>query len=160
MPTIKEKLNYEQHNECTIRLWPEGGFYKAYERSAHLFVTCVRPYAVRRKYYKVVGRDVVETGFPQSVLARLGMDVVEHQGAMLLKVDSCIDEQSYRIWHESVPLQVTATAPRPERAVAAVQQPMAQLEHQVAERIRQLNMADMTPMQCMVLLSELSRLLT
>ena len=44
MPTIKDKLKAEERNERTIRLWPEGTFLKAYERSAYLFVKQVRNY--------------------------------------------------------------------------------------------------------------------
>ena len=42
MANILEKIKLEEHNHQTIRLWPEGAFYKAYEHSAYLFVneTC------------------------------------------------------------------------------------------------------------------------
>lgn len=48
MPSIKEKLKLEERNERTVRLWPEGTFFKVYERSAYLFVTQVRVYEPRR----------------------------------------------------------------------------------------------------------------
>ena len=50
MPAISEKLKLETANSQTVRLWPEGTFYKVYERSAYLFVTRLRPYEVKRRY--------------------------------------------------------------------------------------------------------------
>lgn len=157
MPTMKEKLAFEQHNEGTIRLWPEGGFYRAFERSAYLFVNYVRQYEVKRKFVKVVNSDVVDIGFPKSVLDRLGHDVEEcNSGCKLIKLDSAIDEQSFQIWRNSVP-QVSARQQVLQVAnVPHLSQGSADAaEHAVAERIRLLNIASMTPMQCMVLLSEL-----
>ena len=46
MPSINDKLKAEERNERTVRLWPEGMFFKAYERSAYLFVSQV-PFASR-----------------------------------------------------------------------------------------------------------------
>lgn len=157
MPTIKEKLAFEQHNEGTIRLWPEGGFYRAFERSAYLFVNYVRQYEVKRKFVKVVNSDVVDIGFPKSVLDRLGHDVEEcNSGCKLIKLDSAIDEQSFQIWRNSVPQETAKHQVLQMPQISPVQQASADTtEHLVAERIRQLNMASMTPMQCMVLLSEL-----
>ncbi len=172
MPTIKEKLSYEQQNERTIRLWPEGGFYKAYERSAYLFVNYVRPYEVRSKFVKVVGGNVIDIGFPKSVLQKLDMTVDEQgDGCMVLRLDKTIDEQTYMIWRESVPKAETAliehqavvkatggviASSRKGLAPTAILQG-ADCEHAVAERIRRLNLADITPMKCMALLSELQQ---
>ncbi len=50
MSSITDKLKLETANSQTVRLWPEGTFYKAYERSAYLFVTRLRPYEVKRRY--------------------------------------------------------------------------------------------------------------
>lgn len=85
MPTIKDKLKAEERNERTIRLWPEGTFLKAYERSAYLFVKQVRNYEPRRRYVQAVGQDVVSIGFPQSVLGSLGVD--HAAGARTAKYD-------------------------------------------------------------------------
>ncbi|SEH64781.1 hypothetical protein SAMN02745192_0603 [Xylanibacter ruminicola] len=160
MPTMKEKLAFEQQNENTIRLWPEGGFYRAFERSAYLFVNHVRQYEVRRKFVKVVGSDVVDIGFPKLVLHRLGHEIEDcRDGCKTIKIDSSIDEQSFQIWRSSVPQGVVRQPTVP--VYPELQPPVAKgpVEHDVAERIRQLNMASMTPMQCMVLLAELQNVL-
>ncbi len=171
MPTIIEKLSYEQQNERTIRLWPEGGFYKAYERSAYLFVNYVRPYDVRCKFVKVVGGNVIDIGFPKSVLQKINLTVDKMgDGCMVLKLDRAIDEQSYKIWRESVPKAEKAGADyraalKGKVTAAQASKPGQTLhpqgqngnEHAVAERIRRLNLADITPMKCMALLSELQQ---
>lgn len=155
---MKEKLAFEQHNEGTIRLWPEGGFYRAFERSAYLFVNYVRQYEVKRKFVKVVNSDVVDIGFPKSVLGRLGHDVEEcNNGCKLIKLDSAIDEQSFQIWRSSVPLGVARQQVQQVFAGAQAAVAKSHAEHAVSQRIRQLNMGLMTPMQCMVLLSELQQ---
>ncbi len=153
---MKEKLAYEQHNEGIIRLWPEGGFYRAFERSAYLFVNYVRQYEVKRKFVKVVNSDVVDIGFPKSVLDRLGHDIEDcSNGSKLIKLDSSIDEQSFQIWRSSVPQGVVRQPKVP--VYPELQPPVAKshAEHAVSQRIRQLTMASLTPMQCMVLLAEL-----
>lgn len=146
MPSIKEKIAIEQRNGCNIYLWPEGTFYAAYERSAYLFVNYVRPYQVRHKFYKVVLQEVIDIGFPKSVLDNLGHSYeVQLNGCVLLSTDGSVDEQSYQSWREVVI--------NGQSALSVVSNP----EHAVAERIRRVNMAEMTPMQCMLLLSELQK---
>lgn len=157
MPTIKEKLDYEQHNERTVKLWTEGIFYAAYERSAYLFVSGVKPYQVRREFIKAVDSDVVEIGFPKSVLPQLPYKATDcGDGSMMLILDTPIDEQAFQLWRQRIVLTATAP-PAADAQSSALAPPVGQslAEHAVAERIRQLNMAEMTPMQCMVLLAEL-----
>ena len=50
MPDISKKLKLESANSQTVRLWPEGTFYKVYERSAYLFVSRLRPYEAKVLY--------------------------------------------------------------------------------------------------------------
>jgi hypothetical protein len=156
MPTIKEKLDYEQHNERTIKLWSEGGFFKGYERSAYLFVSLVKPYKARRLFVKTVDQDVIEIGFPKSVLPQLPYTATDcGDGSMMIILDTLIDEQTFQLWRQRIVLAATTEqAPAHEPPPLVVPQADA-TEHEVAERIRQLNMASMTPMQCMVLLAEL-----
>ncbi len=156
MPTIKEKLDYEQHNERTVKLWPEGIFFAAYERSAYLFVSCVKSYQVRREFIKAVDCDVMEIGFPKSVLPQLPYKATDcGDGSMMLILDTPIDEQAFQLWRQRIVLTATAQPATDASAMVATPAGAYAVEHDVAERIRQLNMASMTPMQCMVLLAEL-----
>jgi len=154
MPSIKEKLKAEERNERTVRLWPEGTFFKAYERSAYLFVTQVRHYEVRRQFVKAAGQDVVSIGFPQTVLASLGLQHEKNvNGTEEIRLDTPLDEQQYLLWREA---QAYPTPnPSPERGVECV----SPVVSAVADRIRTFNLATATPMQCMLQLAELQKML-
>lgn len=147
MPSITDKLRIEARNERTIRLWPEGSFYKAYERSAYLFVTHLRAYEVKCRYIEAAGQDVVSIGFPQTSLGKLGVTSTEGElGSVTVKLDVSISEQEFLLWREAQSHPVA----EPIESTA---------ETTVAARIRSLNLASMTPMQSMMLLSELQAIL-
>jgi len=159
MATILEKITAEEHNERTIRLWPEGSFYKAYERSAYLFVTQLRPYSVRSRYVQAAGRDVLSTGFPQSVLGSLGKRFDKAtDGAVVITVDTPVDEQAFLRWRDQHRGQTPVLIPEPSSPTRSLSVACA-VEQVVASRIRQTNLAAVTPMECMMLLSELQTML-
>ena len=66
--TQKEIIEFEDTNTGVIRLYLEGTFYKAYERSAFAFCTRIKDYRVLRKESKTLGRDILYVGFPMSAL--------------------------------------------------------------------------------------------
>ncbi|MBQ4386732.1 MAG: hypothetical protein II822_03925 [Prevotella sp.] len=160
MPTINDKLTAEAHNERTVRLYAEAAFYKAYERSAYLFVTQIRPYEARRRHIKAAGGDVVSIGFPQTVLETLDVQSEKQSdGTVLIRLSTALDEQAYQLWRSTVPL---FTMPPKAAAVVSqtVEEPASQarpVEQDVAECILHFSLADATPMQCMLLISDLQR---
>lgn len=176
MPNINDKLKIEERNERTVRLWPEGMYFKAYERSAYLFVNKLKDYHPCRSYVILAERDVVSIKFPQTVLETLG---VNHQkaddGSVVIKFDMVIDEQQFLLWREALPLSEAkkkspkkAVAPvvdvKPVVETAPVEKPVAPMgadtpESVVVRRISEFNLAMATPMQCMLMLSELQTLL-
>ncbi|MCQ2116519.1 MAG: hypothetical protein MJY76_00010 [Bacteroidales bacterium] len=82
--TQKEIIEFEEANTAVIRLYLEGTFYKAYERSAFAFCTRIKDYKVLRKESKTLGRDILYLGFPMAALDKtLG-------GAMTRKVSEAI----------------------------------------------------------------------
>ncbi len=52
MSTIKERIEQEQSNIDKIYLYKEGIFYKAYERSAYLWVNNICNYEIKKRYVK------------------------------------------------------------------------------------------------------------
>lgn len=68
--TQKEIIEFEETNTGVIRLYLEGSFYKAYERSAFAFCTRIKDYKVLRKESKTLGRDILYVGFPMTALDR------------------------------------------------------------------------------------------
>lgn len=161
MPSIKEKLKSEVGNECTIRLWPEGTFYKAYERSAYLFVKQVRPYQVRKRYVDVVARNVVSVGFPQSVLKSLGVNShSERDGSVTFGVDTPLDEQQYLLWYDDIqPTDKVRVQPSAPEKGAAVDENITGSTSFILRRLREFNLANATPTQCLLLVSELQNML-
>ena len=53
--TQKEIVEFEEANTGVIRLYLEGTFYKAHERSAFAFCTRIKDYRVLRKESKTLG---------------------------------------------------------------------------------------------------------
>ena len=187
MTNIKDKLKAEERNERSVRLWPEGKFYKAYERSAYLFVKQVRAYEPRSRYIQAVGQDVVSIGFPQSVLESLGLHhAPATDGAEVITLQTTLDEQQFQLWRESLhptpgPILHPAPDPAPERGgesrrekfpssgerlrvgelSSGMEGPGVEgINSVVIKRLREFNLATATPMQCMLLLSELQTMLT
>lgn len=52
MSNLSEILRNESSNTGTIYFYREGVFYKAYERSAYLFVKYVKPFQVKKRMVK------------------------------------------------------------------------------------------------------------
>ena len=161
MPSIKEKLKAEVGNERTIRLWPEGTFYKAYERSAYLFVKQVRPYQVRKRYVDVVAQNVVSVGFPQSVLKSLGVNShSERDGSVTFGVDTPLDEQQYLQWYDDIqPTDKVRVQPSAPEKGAVVDENITGSTSFILRRLREFNLANATPTQCLLLVSELQNML-
>jgi|AntAceMinimDraft_8_1070364.scaffolds.fasta_scaffold17580_2 hypothetical protein len=67
---ISEIAKIEKDNE-NVMLHKEGMFWRAYEKSAYLFVINIKGYSVLHKYYKNIGQDVVYIGFPDTYLGEI-----------------------------------------------------------------------------------------
>lgn len=164
MASIKEKLKAEVRNDRTVRLWPEGTFYKAYERSAYLFANQVRQYEVRKRYVNVVGQNVVSIGFPQTVLKSLGVTTqTEPDGAVTFRVDTPVDEQQYLLWYDAIQTtdkHASVRADMIEKPVKSSPPALCGTERDVLKRLREFNLASATLLDCMMLLSELQTMLS
>ena len=68
MSNLQEILKTESENTDKIHFYREGVFYKAYEKSAYLFVTYVKPFMVKKQFVKSVNQEVVSIGFPTNSL--------------------------------------------------------------------------------------------
>lgn len=68
MSTLSSILSKESNNTRMIYFYREGVFYKAYEKSAYLFVKHVKPFRLKRRFVKSVKREVISVGFPTNSL--------------------------------------------------------------------------------------------
>ena len=71
MAQIDTILREEGHNDGSfIRLYSEGIFYKAYERSAWMACRVLHPFMVKKRAVRKVGQEVVSIGFPKTSLQK------------------------------------------------------------------------------------------
>lgn len=156
MASINEILESEAKTNHSVRLFREGSlFFRAYERSAYLFVHHVRMYEIHHKYFKVCNNDVVWLGFPQKSLPSLGCQYVENaDGTVTIPVEAEIDEQQFQQWkseqisHQKLPVMDVPFTTKTDKD-----------EAEVLQRLRTFNLAGSTPMETMLFVSELQRML-
>ncbi len=156
MASINEILASEAKTNHSVRLFREGSlFFRAYERSAYLFVHHVRMYEIHHKYFKVCNNDVVWLGFPQTSLPSLGCQYVENaDGTVSIPVEVEIDEQQFQQWkseqisHQKLPVMDVPFTTKTDKD-----------EAEVLQRLRTFNLAGSTPMETMLFVSELQRML-
>ena len=156
MASINEILASEAKTNHSVRLFREGSlFFRAYERSAYLFVHHVRMYEIHHKYFKVCNIDVVWLGFPQKSLPSLGCQYVENaDGTVSIPVEVEIDEQQFQQWkseqisHQKLPVMDVPFTTKTDKD-----------EAEVLQRLRTFNLAGSTPMETMLFVSELQRML-
>lgn len=74
-----EIVELEDCNCDKLYLFLEGFFWKAYEKSAFLFVTEVKPYRPIKKAIKKMNTEVVSIGFPASLIEQIkqNLSVIE-----------------------------------------------------------------------------------
>lgn len=165
MASINEILTSEAKTDHSIRLFREGPlFFRAYERSAYLFVNHVRMYEIHHKYFKVCNSDVVWLGFPQKSLPSLGCQYIENaDGTVSIPVEAEIDEQQFLQWKaKQASLKNTAdmASPLPTVSSPLPLQPLTnENETEALHRLRAYNLAGSTPMETMLFVSELQRML-
>ena len=156
MASINEILASEAKTNHSVRLFREGSlFFRAYELSAYLFVHHVRMYEIHHKYFKVCNNDVVWLGFPQKSLPSLGCQYVENaDGTVSIPVEVEIDEQQFQQWkseqisHQKLPVMDVPFTTKTDKD-----------EAEVLQRLRTFNLAGSTPMETMLFVSELQRML-
>jgi hypothetical protein len=95
MATIKEIIAIEEENNSNIYLYSEGIFWKAYQRSAYMFLQhCRVNYMVKHRFVKSVLREVYSIGFPHSALPKLFKeDEIEY-----------LDEKKIRVTAGNIPI--------------------------------------------------------
>lgn len=165
MSNLQEILSKESENTHSIYLYREGVFYKAYEHSAYLFVKNVKPFMIKKRFVKYVNRDVVSIGFPTNSLHNyFEKDKIQEDERMAAVVlDVSIDSSVFLEWRKNIEL-TQETEKRHKEPSAASVSPSSLLhssvnENSVIMRIRTFPMETKTPLDCMMFLSELKKML-
>lgn len=160
MATIKEKLRLETEKQGNvIILHQEGIFYIAYEHSAWLFCSFVHAFKVKRQYVKCVSQDVVSIGFPMSSLKKfIDEDSVVADGGIAkvtLPEEKIAFAESFEEWRSKQASEALCTGDK-----TGEENVTRELNHSsVIDRIRDFPLECKTPLECMLFLSEIKKLL-
>lgn len=159
MASIVNSLKYESEvSPGKIRLVTSGEFVRAYNHSAWLFYCCISKYKVIRKYYKAQQKDIYFLGFPVDKLIELAngrvCEKTEFGFDITLKSDELPAEEGYEAWTNEVPVEAVSRAD-------ACATPLAgrELETAVCKKIREFPLETKTPVETVVFLSEMRKLL-
>ena len=180
MRIFEEIASREDANRAEIALYPEGLFYKAYERSAFAFVTRISAFKPSKKRIKYLGRDIVSIGFPAGYLTRYfpAPPQALSDGRLVIPLDEAIDAAAFEAWKSSLPLK----EPR-ARTVPAAEAGLAELHgapcpvagspqslqaglpkgageasaERIVRMIRDFRLESATPVQCVMFIAELKQ---
>lgn len=159
MAQIKDILQEEQRNDGSfIRLYAEGIFYKAYERSAWTACRVLHPFMVKKRAVRKVGQKVVSIGFPKTSLPKwaggrrietLGEDSV----LIHLSEEECVpfDEKDFEKWKSGVTLPVDEE----KLELPSAESIATSVEVSICQSIRCFPIENKSPMECMLFVSEL-----
>jgi len=107
MRFFEEIANREDRNETQIVLYPEGLFYKAYDRSAFACVSRVSSFKPSKKRIKYCNRDLVSIGFPAAAIGKYfpGAPQPLSDGRVVIALEDRIDTKACHAWKTSLPLK-------------------------------------------------------
>lgn len=173
MAHLKDILEAEQQRttdaECRqVHLFQEGTFYRAYERSAWLVITCISPLKPTRRNVKGQEDSIVFCGFPVTSLPKYTPDgcaaVVQEDKSVLLPLPETLypqimsveqEQERFTNWKNSVPLSETKKDAHKESIIDAARAPMRLTE--IMQQILAFPIEQKTPMEAMLFLSEIKQ---
>lgn len=107
MRFFEEIANRESRNENEIVLYPEGLFYKAYDRSAFACVNRIPTFKASRKRIKYCARELASIGFPASALPKYFPTAPRPlpDGRVVIQLKDRIDADACNVWKSRLPLR-------------------------------------------------------
>ncbi|MDE6508548.1 MAG: hypothetical protein K2L04_08835 [Alistipes sp.] len=128
MRFFEEIAAREDRNLYEIVLYPEGLFYKAYERSAFACVSRVSPFKPSKKHLKYCARDMVSVGFPAAVLSKYFPSAPQPlaDGRVVIALTDRIDPVASEMWKASLPLKERQPRGSAHRMTGAAVLPLAE----------------------------------
>lgn len=158
MSKLQEILKTESENTDKIHFYREGVFYKAYERSAYIFVTRIKSFMVKRLFVKCVNQEVVSIGFPtNSLRSYFAADKITEKGNEAeVILDAAIVPADFEKWREGI-----AMTPAKETVVknkdTHITSEAVECEKLIVTKIKTFPIEVKTPLECMIFLSELKK---
>lgn len=166
MPNLSEILQNECTNTHIIYFYREGVFYKAYDRSAFLFVKHVKPFQVKKRMVKSVKQEVVSIGFPtNSLINYFPSDKIRENGNVAeVDLEKDIDIDEFELWKNEIPILLEDSSKKNQPAIS--KQPNDILHNKSSDtdtetimKIKMFPIEGKTPLECMLFLSELKKTL-
>ncbi|GHT51369.1 hypothetical protein FACS189440_20290 [Bacteroidia bacterium] len=143
---ISEKIIHS--DAFHVNIYKEGAFWIAYEQSAYFFYV-QKGYKPTKKFIKCIGQEVVSIGFPENALVGAKhlspLPERDEAGVKTFLLEYAIDMNDFADWKEQIPVR-----DRDEKCFAPTTD--------IAAMIRDFPLADSTPMECMLFISELKKL--
>ena len=155
MRIFEEIASREDANRAEIALYPEGLFYKAYERSAFAFVTRISAFKPSKKRIKYLGRDIVSIGFPAGYLTRYfeawksSLPLKEPKGRTVPAAEAGLAEL------HGAPCPVAGS---PQSLQAGLPKGAGEASaERIVRMIRDFRLESATPVQCVMFIAELKQ---
>lgn len=148
--SISEILKLEIQN-TNVLLHKEGIFWRAYERSAFLFIKNIKEYQLTKKFYKNVNQEIVYLGFPQTSFSNieelcksLKLSIKKKENQIIITGIEQSKINSFNDWKKEIPIyQNSKTFPK------------LALENKIAGKIRNFSVVSKTPIECQQFIIEL-----
>lgn len=141
-----------------MRLVEAHGFYRAYNKSAYLFHSCIAQHKVVRKFIKVLKESVVYVGFPaDKLMDRLGGRAHEKTAFgydVVMKPDEIPDYADYERWLGEVPTEVESKGD-----VSALPLTGLELKAKICRMIQEYPLDRRTPVEAMNFIASLKDML-
>lgn len=162
MSTLSSILSTESSNTHTLYFYREGVFYKAYERSAYLFVKYVRPFQVKKRLVKSVKQEVVSVGFPTNSLPNYfsADKIKEKENVAEIDLEKDIDIHEFELWKAEIPIYQEGSSMSGQSTMSRETNDPQHNKSSDIETIMKIKMFPIegkTPLECMLFLSELKK---
>jgi len=141
-------LDIENKNSGKIFLHKEGLFYRAYEKSAFLFVQHIKEYSISKKYYKNVNAEVVYCGFPGNTLneiLKLAKNKTISKNDKQITISGFeLNKQEFKLWKDNIEIVKNEKDQTGFENLSGL-----------SDKIRNFRVANKTPIECQQFLIEL-----
>jgi len=148
-----------EKKESIVHLFKEGAFWIAYEQSAY-GICKVKSYQPTKKFVKLVNRDIVSIGFPESALNHLKESGCLRSGTEYsnthidLLLENPLDENEFEEWKTNIKLTERKPKNGQNEGNSVCETAMY---WNLVEKIKNFDLSNATPMKCMMFLHELKK---
>lgn len=158
-------LAMEAENKDKIILMLEGIFWTAYERSAFQICTTMEEFETSKYAVKKLGGvELISIGVQEKTLERLFGDCERLTDEVRMRIypaKGVVDEEAFEAWKSGKPLKERNSKKKDSSVASLPQNGNETLPGDpIVERIRGFDVAASTPVDCMMLVIELKKMIT